>query len=171
MSEATKQLVQKQLALQVLKQEQWQEQETGRTRTFRPVWWCATWWRLSLNPENAPCDVRMWGGQVRMPRSLLSHTSVTVLGSVTPRLAGWGTELHLYLSTCLKQKHFIPGPHNYLWSLMMDDPYKVSTESPTMDHSYKVSNLGDRQDPFPSDRARLHSAMSHSSKVQLPSLP
>lgn len=64
-------LVQKQPALQVLKQEQRQEQETGRTRTFQPVWWCATWWRLSLNPENAPCDVRMWGVQVWVPRSLL----------------------------------------------------------------------------------------------------
>lgn len=87
----------------------------------------------------------MWGcGECRYgcPGHCCSHSSGTVLGSVTPRLAGWGTELHLYLSMCLKKKHFIPGPYNYLWSLMMDGPYKVSTESLTMDHAYKVSTLG-----------------------------
>lgn len=64
-------LVQKQPALQVLKQEQWQEQEMARTRTFHPVWWCSTWWRLSLNPENVPWDVRMWGVQVCVLQSWL----------------------------------------------------------------------------------------------------
>ena len=57
--------------------------------------------------------LEMWGcGECRYACSShgCSHSSVTVLGSVTPRLAGWGTELYLYLSICLKQKHFIPGP-------------------------------------------------------------
>lgn len=43
----------------------------------------------------------MWGcGECRYgcPGHCCSHSSGTVLGSVTPRLAGWGTELHLYLS-------------------------------------------------------------------------